>query len=118
MCLASHRQQGHKETAPPFTVLGEDLKLGFYTVPTGNRTPGRHVAVHSVLPKHTLFKVLFFILAKLKNYTLFILYFIICMYTYICVQMLVIYQGDSCTNNSPTLDIHKILMNELYYFWL
>ena len=31
----------------------------------------------SVLPKHTLFKVLYFILAKLKNYTksLFILYF-------------------------------------------
>ena len=30
---------------------------------------------NSVLPKHTLFKVLYFILAKLKNYTLFILYF-------------------------------------------
>ena len=38
-----------------------------------------HRRVHSlwlsVLPKHTLFKVLFFILAKFKNYTLFILYF-------------------------------------------
>ena len=28
----------------------------------------------SVLPKHTLFKVLYFILAKFKNYTLFILF--------------------------------------------
>ena len=29
----------------------------------------------AVLPKHTLFKVLYFILEKLKNYTLFILIF-------------------------------------------
>ena len=29
----------------------------------------------AVLPKHTLNKVLYFILAKLKDYTLFILYF-------------------------------------------
>ena len=29
----------------------------------------------TVLPKHTLFKVLYFILAKCKNYTLFILFF-------------------------------------------
>ena len=28
-----------------------------------------------MLPKHTLFKVLYFILAKFKNYTLFILFF-------------------------------------------
>ena len=28
----------------------------------------------SVVPKHTLFKVLYFILAKFKNYTLFILF--------------------------------------------
>ena len=28
-----------------------------------------------VLPKHTLFKVLYFILAKFKNHTLFILFF-------------------------------------------
>ena len=28
----------------------------------------------AVLPKHTLFKVLYFILAKCKNYTLFILF--------------------------------------------
>ena len=30
---------------------------------------------NAVLPKHTLLKVLYFILAKFKNYTLFILYF-------------------------------------------
>ena len=30
---------------------------------------------NTVLPKHTLFKVLYFILAKFKNYTLFLLFF-------------------------------------------
>ena len=42
LCLTSHRQRGHLETAP----LAKDVKLGFYTVPTGNRTPGRYVAVY------------------------------------------------------------------------
>ena len=33
--------------APPFTVpCVKDMKLGKYTIPTGNRTPGRRVAVH------------------------------------------------------------------------
>ena len=38
LCLTSHRQRGHLETAPPFTVPceGRDLKLDKYTVPTGN----------------------------------------------------------------------------------
>ena len=31
---------------PHLLSLARDVKLGFYTVPTGNRTPGRHVAVH------------------------------------------------------------------------
>ena len=42
----SHRQRGHLETPPPFTVPCERVKLGFYTVPTENLTLGRHVAVH------------------------------------------------------------------------
>ena len=40
LCLASHRQRGHLETAPPFTFPSKDVKLDFYTFPTGNRTPG------------------------------------------------------------------------------
>ena len=31
---------------PHLLCLGKDVKLGFYAVPTGNRTPGRRVAVH------------------------------------------------------------------------
>ena len=37
--ITSHRQQGYLEMAPPFTVymsLVKDVKLGKYTVPTGN----------------------------------------------------------------------------------
>ena len=45
-CFTSHRQLGHLEMAPPLTVHCEDVKLGFYIVPTGNRTPGRRVVVH------------------------------------------------------------------------
>ena len=26
--------------------LAKDMKLGFYIFPTGNRTPGHHLAVH------------------------------------------------------------------------
>ena len=37
----SQRQRGH------LLSLAKDVKLGFYTVPTGNRTPGRRVAVYS-----------------------------------------------------------------------
>ena len=46
LCFTFHGQQGHLETAPLLLSLAKDLKLGFYTVPTGNRTPGRRVAVH------------------------------------------------------------------------
>ena len=46
LCFMSHRQRGHLETAPHLLSLPKDVKLGFYTVPTGNRTPGRCVAVH------------------------------------------------------------------------
>ena len=28
------------------TPIAKDVKLGFYTVPTGNRTPGHRLAVH------------------------------------------------------------------------
>ena len=35
----------------------------------------RSTSLNAVLPKHTLFKVLYFIFAKCKNYTLFILFF-------------------------------------------
>ena len=34
--VVSHRQQGHLETAPPFTVPCEGHKARFYAVPTGN----------------------------------------------------------------------------------
>ena len=36
LCLTSHRQRGHLETAPPFTVPCEGREaLDKYTVPTG-----------------------------------------------------------------------------------
>ena len=37
--FTSHRQRGHLETAPPFTVPSEGRGAR-------NRTPGRRVAVH------------------------------------------------------------------------
>ena len=46
LCFTSHRQRGHLETAPHLLSLPKDVKLGKYTVLTGNRTPGRRVAVH------------------------------------------------------------------------
>ena len=46
LCFTSHRQRGHLETVPPFTVPCEGREARFYTVPTGNRTPGRRVTVH------------------------------------------------------------------------
>ena len=46
LCFTSHRQRGHLETAPPFTVPCEGREARFLTVPTGNRTPGRRVTVH------------------------------------------------------------------------
>ena len=46
LCFTSHRQRGHLETAPHLLSLAKDVKLGKYTVPTGNRTPGRRVTVH------------------------------------------------------------------------
>ena len=36
LCLTSHRQRGHLETAPPLLSLAKDVKLDKYTVPTGN----------------------------------------------------------------------------------
>ena len=35
LCFTSHRQRGHLETAHLLS-LAKDVKLGFYTVPTGN----------------------------------------------------------------------------------
>ena len=48
LIFTSHRQQGHLETAPPPHLLSltKEVKLGFYTVPTRNRTPGRRVTVN------------------------------------------------------------------------
>ena len=48
LCLTSYRKRGHLIliTAPSFTVPCEGREARFYTVPTGNRTPGRCVAVH------------------------------------------------------------------------
>ena len=48
LCLTSHRQQGHLETAPHLLSLAKDVKLDKFTVPTGNWTPGRRMAVHYV----------------------------------------------------------------------
>ena len=36
LCLTSHRQRGHLETAPPLTFPCEGRELDKYTVPTGN----------------------------------------------------------------------------------
>ena len=38
----------------------------------------KSISSYSLFPKHTLFKVLFFILAKYQNYTLFILFSSVC----------------------------------------
>ena len=45
LCFTSHRQRGH----PNLLSLANDVKLGFYTVPTGNRTPGRRVGFELAL---------------------------------------------------------------------
>ena len=45
LCFTSHRQRDHLEMAPPFTVPCEGCKARLYTVPTGNRTLARRVAV-------------------------------------------------------------------------
>ena len=39
---------------PHLMSLAKDVELGFYTVPTGNRTLGRRVAVHytTAAPRH------------------------------------------------------------------
>ena len=46
LCLTSHRQRGHFEMASHLLSLVKEAKLGFYTVPTGNRTPGHNMAIH------------------------------------------------------------------------
>ena len=35
LCLTSHRQRGHLETAPHLLSLANDMKLDKYNVPTG-----------------------------------------------------------------------------------
>ena len=45
LCFSSHLQRGHLETAPHLLSTAKNAKLGFCTVPTGNRTPARRVAV-------------------------------------------------------------------------
>ena len=64
LCLTSHRQRGHLETAPPFTVPCEEVKLDKYTVPTGNWTLGRHMAIHYVTaalrkPHYSVYDILY-----------------------------------------------------------
>ena len=46
LCFTFLQQRGHLETASNLLFLAKDVKIGKYTVPTGNRTPGRRVAVH------------------------------------------------------------------------
>ena len=45
------------ETAPHLLSLAKDVKLGFYTVPNGNQTPPRRVAVHYVTAAPRLFHI-------------------------------------------------------------
>ena len=40
LCYATRRQRGHLETAPHLLFLAKDVKLGFYTIPTGKKNPG------------------------------------------------------------------------------
>ena len=40
LCLTSHRQRGHYETAPPFTVLCEGREARFLHRPHGELNPG------------------------------------------------------------------------------
>ena len=46
LCFTSHLQRGQLETTPHLLSLGKDMKLGFFTIPTGNLTLGCRVAVH------------------------------------------------------------------------
>ena len=46
LCFTSLQQRGNLETVPHSLSLAKDVQLGKYTVPTGNRTPGRRVAVY------------------------------------------------------------------------
>ena len=46
LCFTSLKQRSHLGTHPHLLSLTKDVKLGKYTVPTGNRTQGRRVAVH------------------------------------------------------------------------
>ena len=44
LCFTSLQLRGHLETPPHLLSLAKDVKLGKYTIPTGNQTPGRRVA--------------------------------------------------------------------------
>ena len=44
LCFTSHRQLGHLEMAPPFTVPWEGCEARF--LPTRNQNLGHRVAVH------------------------------------------------------------------------
>ena len=46
LCLTSHRQRGHLETAPLLLSLAKDVKLGFYTVPTGTQKSLHSTPLH------------------------------------------------------------------------
>ena len=65
LCFTSYRQRCHLEMAPHLLSLVKDVKLGFYTVPTGKRTPGCPVAVHYTPAPHIKRKTLVAILDSL-----------------------------------------------------
>ena len=50
LCLTSHRQRGHLETAPPFTVLGEGREASF--TPSLPGIEPRVVACVALRPLH------------------------------------------------------------------
>ena len=68
LCFTSHRQRGHLETAPHLLSLAKDVKLGFNTVPTGNRNPGPSRYTNSVGSYVMKKGLVFFFLVKAKTH--------------------------------------------------
>ena len=67
LSLTSHRQRGHLETVPHLMSLVKDVKLGQCTVPIGNRTPGRRVAVDYATAAPRKLHILYIIVTILSS---------------------------------------------------
>ena len=44
--VQSTADRSFRDGTPHLLSLAKDVKLSFYNVPTGNQTPGRHMAIH------------------------------------------------------------------------